>query len=200
MPNGGGLFESEAQGIGVPISSRKNIVVKTYGGTFGRGGLAIEAVRKVMEKDSTLTAYFYSVTEDLLGQVLATESRFKGRIGFSTLKKPTPHKELDEIFKISKIYIGCSISDGISTSFLEALTKRVYPIQTDTSCAREWLDKGVIASLVTLDLDKISNTLVWLLSNTEYIENAVNTNFIVASNELSSSKLAKVASVFYRIK
>jgi hypothetical protein len=200
IPNGGGLVPTEQPELGPSPSTRNNIVVKTYGGVFGRGGLAIDAVAEAMKENPNLTAYFYSVTEDLLEQVIAIKHAFEGRISYSTLKKPISHEQLEEIFGISKIYIGCSISDGISTSFLEALVKGVYPIQTNTSCANEWVEKGVIASLVPLERNHISKTLLSLIKNPEYIETAVNINFLVACRELSKSNIMKIASEFYRIK
>jgi hypothetical protein len=200
IPNGGGLVSNEQSELGLPPPSRNNIVVKTYGGIFGRGELAIDAVAEAMKEDPKLTAYFYSVTEDLLEQVIAIKNAFKERISYSTLKKPISHEQLEEIFGISKIYIGCSISDGISTSFLEALVKGVYPIQTNTSCANEWVEKGAIASLVPLDSHHISKTLLSLIKDPEYIETAVNVNFLVACQELSKLKIMKIASEFYNIK
>jgi hypothetical protein len=52
-----------------------------------------------------------------------------------------------ENFANSRIYIGASRSDGISTSFLEALVLGAYPIQTNTSCGNEWVEKGFHAQL-----------------------------------------------------
>jgi glycosyltransferase involved in cell wall biosynthesis len=72
-----------------------------------------------------------------------------------------------EKFANSRIYIGASRSDGISTSFLEALILGAYPVQTDTSCANELVQKGFHAHLVEptkraifealISIDKLSN-------------------------------------------
>jgi hypothetical protein len=200
IPNGGGLVTGETFSIGIPTSTRKNIVVKTYGGTFGRGGLAIEAVGKVLETHSDLTAYFYSVTEDLLSKVLKLKSKFGVRVNFSTLKKPISHAQLEDIFANSRIYIGCSISDGISTSFLEALTKGVYPIQTNTSCAGEWIDKGAVASLIDLDIDQLDKALNLAITDDKVVDLAAKTNLEVVNNLLTSAKVAPVAQEFYSMR
>jgi hypothetical protein len=200
IPNGGGLVTGETFSIGIPTSTRKNIVVKTYGGTFGRGGLAIEAVGKVLETHSGLTAYFYSVTEDLLSKVLKLKSKFGVRVNFSTLKKPISHAQLEDIFANSRIYIGCSISDGISTSFLEALTKGVYPIQTNTSCAGEWIDKGAVASLIDLDIDQLDKALNLAITDDKVVDLAAKTNLEVVNNLLTSAKVAPVAQEFYSMR
>jgi hypothetical protein len=200
IPNGGGLVIGETLSIGIPTSTRKNIVVKTYGGTFGRGGLAIEAVGKVMESHSDLTVYFYSVTEDLLSKVLDLKSKFGARVSYSTLKKPISHRQLESIFAMSRIYVGCSISDGISTSFLEALTKGVYPIQTNTSCAGEWIDKGAVASLINLDIGQLDKALNLAITDDKVVDFAAEKNLEVANNLLTSTKVAPIAQEFYSMR
>ena len=197
IPNGGGLVTGEPMTIGIPTSIRKNIVVKTYGGTFGRGNLAIEAVRKVLETHSDLTAYFYSVTEDLSDQVLDLKSKFGNRVNYSTLRKPISHGQLEDIFSNSRIYVGCSISDGISTSFLEALTKGVYPIQTNTSCAGEWIDKGAIASLINLDIDQLGEALNLAATDNKVVDFAAKKNLEVANKLLATSEITPIAQQFY---
>jgi hypothetical protein len=197
IPNGGGLVTGGPMNIGIPTSMRRNIVIKTYGGMFGRGGLAITAVCKVLEVHPELTAYFYSVTEDLLDQVLELKTKFGGRVNYSTLRKPISHRQLEDIFSNSRIYIGCSISDGISTSFLEALTKGVYPIQTNTSCAGEWIDNGAVASLINLDIDQLGEALNLAATDDKVVDFAAKKNLEVANNLLATTKITPIAQQFY---
>jgi hypothetical protein len=198
IPNGGGLITGEALSTEPPTSTRKNIVVKTYGGTFGRGDLAIEAVSKILEEHYELTAYFYSVTDDLLSQVLELESKFGSRVNYSTLRKPISHRQLEDIFAMSRIYIGCSISDGISTSFLEALMTGVYPIQTNTSCAGEWIGKGVSALLIEVNFESLLNGLEKTLEiNGEQLDLITINNLKMVHSILSFEKIKKIALSFY---
>ena len=198
IPNGGGLIDSEILDIGIPASERKNIVVKAYGGTFGRGALAIEAVSKALLEYRDLTAYFYSVTEDLIGSVEDLAKTFGSRIGFSTTKNPISHGELSKIFEKSRIYIGCSVSDGISTSFLEALAKGVYPIQTNTSCAGEWIDKGIRASLIDLNIEQLDEALRFATNDDKAIDLAGKNNLEVANKLLATSYISPIAQEFYK--
>ena len=151
-----------------------------------------------MNERVDLTAYFYSVTEDLFSQVLILKSKYGNRVNYSTLKKPVSESELAKIFSISRIYIGCSVSDGISTSFLEALTKGVYPIQTNTSCAGEWFEKGAIASLVPLNLDSIKNALDRAIEDDILVDKASVQNLRVAQKNLSYQLISEKAKVFYK--
>ena len=198
IPNGGGLIDSEILEIGIPASERKNIVVKAYGGTFGRGDLAIQALAKILAEDKQITAYFYSVTEDLITSVTQLCQQFGKRVNYSTTKNPISQEELSSIFVNSRIYIGCSISDGISTSFLEALTKGVYPIQTSSSCAGEWVAKGAIASLIDLVLDDLYTNIMSVMHNKCLIDFASRSNLETANRHLRIDDIRVKASIFYR--
>jgi glycosyltransferase involved in cell wall biosynthesis len=44
--------------------------------------------------------------------------------------------------------VGHSLSEGISTSMLEAMAMGAIPIQTCTSCADEWIINGEAGFLV----------------------------------------------------
>jgi len=197
IPNAGGLVFSENLEIGIPTGERKNIVVKTYGGTFGRGELAIKAVTRVLSENKEITAYFYSVTDDLVEQVNELAITFGSRVKFSTTKSPISHEKLSEIFKNSRIYIGCSVSDGLSISFLEALVNGVYPIQTNTSCAGEWLLKGAMASVIDLNEEQLNLALDFAISHDDAINIAGLKNLEVARIHLSSTKIALIARDFY---
>ena len=54
----------------------------------------------------------------------------------------TPHEEILGYHARSRISIGLSITDAISTSLLEAMVMGSFPIQSNTSCGSEWLEDG----------------------------------------------------------
>jgi glycosyltransferase involved in cell wall biosynthesis len=61
------------------------------------------------------------------------------------------HKQVLEMFAKSKIYVGLSESDGISTSMLEAMAMGAIPVQTSTACCDEWFsDSGVAVHEITV--------------------------------------------------
>jgi glycosyltransferase involved in cell wall biosynthesis len=197
IPNGGGLVNSEVLEIKIPSSKRKNIVVKAYGGQFGRGALAIEAVSKALIENKEFTAYFYSVTDDLIDSIGELVGKFSDRVEFSTTKNPISNEKLSGIFEKSRLYIGCSASDGISTSFLEALTTGAYPIQTNTSCAGEWVDYGAVASLINLNLHELETEIKRAISDDDLVELAGKSNLQVVIRHLDFEKIKKIALEFY---
>lgn len=53
--------------------------------------------------------------------------------------------------KQAHIYLSCSISDGTSSSLLEAMASGVFPIVTDIPANRDWIEDGVNGYLVHVD-------------------------------------------------
>jgi glycosyltransferase involved in cell wall biosynthesis len=196
IPNSGGNSYLTSEFIG-----RKEllIVVKCYGGRFGRGDLAIEAVTKLLQIEKGFRIFFYSVSPEYEKEIIALQRSFPGQVDFSTIRLGKSHSELMDLFRRARIYLGCSLSDGISTSFLEALSHGVYPIQTDTSCANEWVEKGIHASLVSLDIDEISSELISRATNWKSLEKLTSHNFEIARTLLDPVSIQAKSQTFYNL-
>jgi glycosyltransferase involved in cell wall biosynthesis len=194
VPNSGGNYEVAPE---MGFFKRDLVVVKTYGGLFGRGDLAIQAVDKLLKVNDSYDIFFYSVGKENLQAVKKLRAQFPSRVEYSTVSKGIPHDKLMELFKIAKIYLGCSESDGISTSFLEAISHGVYPIQTNTSCADEWLTKGIRASLVPLDQEAISEELIRVAFNWVHCKNDTINNLRIARNALDPKTIEDKSKEFY---
>jgi hypothetical protein len=102
-----------------------------------------------------------------------------------------------EEFANSRIYVGCSVSDGISTSFLQSLVSGAYPIQTNTSCAGEWIEKGAIATLIDLDTNQIYFAIKKALDDDELVNKAQSQNELVAQTVLDYKIIRQQALQFY---
>ena len=155
IPNAGG-FKNEIFELNlVPSNERNVIMAKCYGGTFGLGELIIDALERFLRTNSDVKIIMHSVTDDLLNKSKNLRVAFPNQVVIYTVREKIPrHKILDYLSK-SRIYIGASRSDGISTSFLEALCLGAFPIQTDTSCASEWIELGFFGSIIRPDTSEI---------------------------------------------
>jgi glycosyltransferase involved in cell wall biosynthesis len=141
LPNAGGLDIGHAAAFRQPgpTSGRKTILVKGYQGAFGRALVSLQAFRLCRELLQDYTIVIYSAGEE----VLNAARRFELETGIKVLGVPkTSHEEILRLFGRARIYIGLSISDGISTSLLEAMVMGAFPIQSCTACADEWLSEG----------------------------------------------------------
>ena len=195
IPNAGG-FKLNQQ-LEESTSKRKQIIVKCYGGELGRGQLILGALREVLPNFSDFSVLLYSVTEDLMTEVLELATLFPQRIRFSSRNNPFPHQELMAEFEKSRVYLGASVSDGISTSFLEALVHGCYPIQTNSSCANEWILLGAIGSTPSLVESEIASILEVALSDDYLVDTAQIANMQLAREYLDFDKVREVAMSFY---
>lgn len=196
-PNSGGISQDSILEAGLLNQKKDKILVKGYGGEFGRVKVAIPIIEKILNVFPSYSAHYYSVTDDVEEMIKLQVKKFNKRITYSTVAKPKTYNQMSKLFTESKFYLGLSISDGISTSFLEALSKAVYPIQTNTSCANEWITKGFNASIVELDSLQIYNELVRLISDYRKLEILITQNLELCKSELSLEKIAKESLTFY---
>jgi glycosyltransferase involved in cell wall biosynthesis len=178
-------------------SQRSQIIMKCYGATFGHGDLLLQIASNILRVHGNMSIYAYSVTDDLVQAAEKLEKIFNHRFRYSTVSFPVPHKKIIEEFARSRIYIGASKSDGVSTSFLEALATGAFPIQTATSCAGEWVESGASAGIVQPTKRAIEEKIDEVINNFEILEDAQERNFALAKERLSYPVIAKITQGFY---
>ena len=199
IPAGGG-YDIEQYRINlIKPSERFQILVKGYGGLFGRADLVINAITAIYLQFPEFNYFIYSATKDVLKIINRLPSDLKMKIKFSSLRNPLTHSQIIDEFLKSRVYIGCSESDGISTSFLESLLTGAFPIQSNTSCANEWIMKGAQASIIPLDSDVLIGELKNALMNDSLVDTACEKNYLVARKHLSFENVKKEALKFYNI-
>lgn len=142
IPNAGGIPEKYAQMDVLPPSERKLIMIKGYDGWVGRATLAVKALPLIKDRLTGYDIVFYSCNGKTL-RAIRKMSRDSGIKVTAYPKKKLSHYHMMEMFSKALIYVGISLSDGISTSMLEALAMGAYPVQTNTACTDEWFKSGV---------------------------------------------------------
>ena len=197
IPNAGGFTVDVKQINSVPTSKRSQVLIKGYGGQFGRAELAISLIPAISKRFPDITFHVYSATKDTVAMVKSNPLEIQQKIRISTVEKKLSHGEMLKEFSRSRIYIGCSKSDGISTSFIEALICGTYPIQTNTSCASEWVIKGAIASIVPLDSSNVMDAIILALENDQLVDYSSLKNREIALKYLTKEVIRKAALNFY---
>jgi glycosyltransferase involved in cell wall biosynthesis len=108
------------------------------------------------------------------------------------------HQDLLEMFESARIYVGISLSDGISVSLQEAMVCGTFPIQTDTSCAGEWITNEKSGFIVSPnDHDGLVKAIRTALENDDLVDAAAEINYEVARKRLDKSKVMSVSNNFY---
>lgn len=198
IPNGGGIDKSKFSEITNLCSERNLVVVKAYGNEFGLGKIAISVCTNILVSLPEPKFFFYSVTKDIEPILKALVKRFPDRIEYATVRNSMRHEDLIEKFKAARCYLGMSRSDGISTSFLESLAYGAFPIQTDTSCAAEWIDLGAIGFITnSLKVTEIVEKIQEIFSSDDLVNNAQSQNRQIAEKYLDFEQIQDKAKLFY---
>ena len=197
IPNAGGFDIESFSTVEKLPSKRTTIIVKGYGGMFGRADIIMNLLPRIIDQNPRYKFFFYSVTNDLLKNLIELRKNYPKNISFSTVHKPISRQKLLETFSESRVYIGASISDGVSTSFLEALITGAYPIQTDTSCANEWIKKGFRASVVPLKSEELEIVISRTLKDDSLVDDACKINRNLATLYLDKNAIFEKARLFY---
>jgi len=135
----GGVFEFSPMQK-VDFGSRKKILLKGYGGTWGRAILALRSLEKVQNELIDYEIHVMSVTRDVEREI----SRLKRSSSLRLISHPKFSLTSDEVRALllgSKYYLALSESDGFPASLMEAMMCGAVPIHSDTAC----LPKSLIA-------------------------------------------------------
>ena len=189
IPNSGWFYNDMCDYI--PNNERKYIMVKGYQGWSGRCFNTIEAIKNC-DKDilNSFTIVLYSCSEDV--KFLMEYYSNKYSIKYKILPNGTSNSEISKHFKMAKLYIGLSISDGISTSLLEAMGCGAFPIQSNTSCADEWIKNGINGFVVDpYDTPLITERMERILDN-PHLDNICKKNIELINEKMNESEIKKI--------
>jgi hypothetical protein len=197
VPNSTTFSEEHFKQSFLKPSQRDQIIMKCYGSTFGYGETLLEIAHDILLTRKEFNIYAYSVTEELIQKAEKLRQTFTQRFRYTTVNSPVTHEKILGEFSQSRIYLGASKSDGISTSFLEALGTGAFPIQTSTSCAGEWVESGAHAGIVQPSKLAIEMKLNQVIDNFALLDAAQEKNLKVAKKRLSHDAIAKITQDFY---
>jgi glycosyltransferase involved in cell wall biosynthesis len=197
IPNSGGIDIGRLAEYARPPSKRLRVMVKGYTGFVGQALTALRACELAAPYLRDYEIILYSAS--LKSRLFAMKLRLRCGLKITVLKKRTPHAEMLRYFSESRVYLGVSLSDGISTSLLESMATGCYPIQTQTSCADEWI-RGDSGSLIPHDdVELIANELICALSDNAKVDRASRINGSTIQERGSSSIVASVVADFYEL-
>ena len=199
QPNAGGFSQEifEATHESAVPSLRKSIMIKGYTGFVGRADIALKACQIISEVLRDFEIILYS--SDVKSRRIARKLSRDNGLNITMYKKhQLSHEKMLELFRNARVYIGISESDGISTSLLDAISSGCFPVQTDTSCANEWISDGTTGSLVDFrDLEGIASAIQVALTDSVLVDNAALINIETAKARLSVNAISNDITQFY---
>lgn len=191
-PNGGGYELEKLEDYKKPLNQRKLIMLKGYGGLFGRFYIGLKALEKCIDiiKENEYKIALYSHQNN--SEVLRVIRKFKEKHNIKIIIIPhnTSHLNILKLHGKARISLGFSISDGISTSLLESIVMGSFPIQTDSSCASEWIECGKNGYIVSLKNKKnIVKKIRTAIADDNLVKKAARINSKIARKELDYQRL-----------
>jgi glycosyltransferase involved in cell wall biosynthesis len=198
LPNAGGFEHSQLNRNLTKTSDREIILIKGYQSFVGRAIMALKAVSSISKDLSNYKFVVYSANYKTQRLV----KKLKSQNGLEITcygKKQLSHDEMLSLFETARIYLGVSLSDGISTSLLEAMAGGAFPIQTSTSCGDEWIVNGVSGFLVEANIESISQALLVASTNDELVDAASEINLKLVRNKLDKTFLNDKLIRFYTV-
>ncbi len=199
FPNAGGfnLANCEALWQSGTTSERKTILLKGYQTWAGRALAGLRALARC--KDTLRNAGYSVAIFSASMEVKIAAELFSIETGVPIeIIPPCSHSEILKKYGQSRIYLGLSISDGISTSLLEAMVMGTFPIQSYTACADEWIVDGLSGLLVPPeDVDIIEVALRRALTDDVLVDQAALLNKDTAHKRLDASTIRSQVIDFY---
>jgi len=195
IPNSGGINLEEIPKDSLPPSQRKRIMIKGYTGFVGRALTALKACELAANHLRGYEVVIYSAS--LRARIRALKLRHIHKIRVTILKKRTPHHEMLKNFSEARLYIGISLSDGISTSLLEAMATGCFPIQTNTSCAAEWMSRNSGLTVEPFKPIDLADAIRSILISNQKVDEAQLINKDIIYTSASSYKIRELAQSFY---
>ena len=201
IPNSGGIAFDKINRIKKPglTSERKNIMLKGYQNWAGRALVGLRALERCSDALKGYRILIYSV--DTIDVIIAAEL-FTQKTGIKTFIVPsgTSNNEILSFHGSSRISIGLSITDAISTSLLEAMVMGSFQIQSDTSCASEWFENGQTGILVKPeDPEDVEKAVRKALADDELVNRAAQMNYEILFERLEQSKIKNKVISNYKI-
>lgn len=180
-----------------PPSARREILIKGYHGWSGR---ALHILAAVHLAAPHLRGFAIRVT---LAQASVAEmvAELACRDGLDIACEPFLGRHDDALGRLARarIVVGLGISDGISTTLLEAMSLGVFPIQGTASCGNEWVVPDRTGFLVSPhDPAALARALIRAAEDDALVDEAAAHNRAVVERRWNAAINGEIALAHYR--
>ncbi len=181
----------------IPTSKRRVILVKGHTRFVGRAELALKALEDVRDLLDGYKIVVYS--GDPKARQIARKLATRHSLDVTLYKRGSlAHDEVINLFSQARIYLGISLSDGLPNSLQEAMVLGAFPIQTNTSCADEWIVEGKNGFIVDPhNHESIVSALRKALENDALVDAAATLNLATSHQLLSEGSIGQLVQSFY---
>jgi len=192
LPNAGGVNIQAVTKLRQmeKTSARRIIAVKGYQHWQGRVLFALRALALCADVLHGYKIVIYSAfPEEDIGIAAELLSQEIG-IAVEIMPHGQPHDAILHLFARSRLFLCANITDGLSTAMVEAISVGAFPIQSNTSCADEWITDGETGFLVPPeDPQMIATAIRRALTDDNLVDKAAERNAQVCAERLDAVKI-----------
>jgi glycosyltransferase involved in cell wall biosynthesis len=184
LPNAGGFDLEAMRKFRQPgkISERHIILLKGYQGWSGRALVGLRALELCADCLQGFRVVIFSASPEM--EIAAELFSDSTKIPV-TIMPPSSHENILKLFGKARISIGLGISDGAANAMLEAIVMGAFPIQSNTSCANEWIEDGISGFITPPeDPDIIASAIRKAIIDDNLVDNAARINEETAKKNL----------------
>ncbi len=197
LPNSGGFSIDTVNRLRPygKTSSRRLILLKGYQGWAGRGLVGLAALKLCINELTDYTINIFSASPTVIREA----KKMSDQTGILiNIIPPSPYEEILSLFGQSRIYIGLSISDGISTSLLESMAMGAFPIQSNTACAEEWISDRIGGFIVPPEnVEIVAKRIKKALTDDNLVDKAAMINIITVEKRLEKKNIDPAVKKIY---
>jgi glycosyltransferase involved in cell wall biosynthesis len=200
LPNAGGFDLTRVAQFRQPgpTSTRRLILLKGYQDWHGRALVGLRAIEICADALRGYRVGIYVANPDVK---IAAELVSKSTGIPIEIIPYCSHDDMLRHYGQARVYIGLSISDGISISELEAIVMGAFPIQSCTACADEWITDGQSGFIVPPeDPEPVAEAIRRAVSDDMLVDRAAELNAQVARERLDQAVIKpQVVAIYQKV-
>ncbi|MDQ3665030.1 MAG: glycosyltransferase [Acidobacteriota bacterium] len=183
-----------------PTSARRVIALKGYQHWAGRSLVGLRAIEQCADEIKAGNYRVAVYLADMDVQIAAERMALTTGIPVEIVP-PGSHDDMLRLHGRARVSVGLSISDGLSTSALEAMVMGSFPVQSDTSCLTEIVRDGETALMVPPeDPSAVAAAIRRAITDDALVDRAAEINARMAAEHLDYSVIqTQVVQMYARI-
>jgi glycosyltransferase involved in cell wall biosynthesis len=186
-----------------PASERRTIAVKGVLGSVARGEVAVAALERVGELMAGYEVCTYQTASKLEPEFRRIVEKNGGTYNClsGAAAATVTHDEILAMHGRSRVSLALNNSDGMSSSFMEAVAAGSFPVHSEGSCGHESTPAGRGAIFVSAtDPDDVAAAVIRALTDDALVNEANRINEYVAAEYFDRRRVrARILDMYERI-
>lgn len=179
-----------------PPSARRLVLLKGYQSWAGRALFGLRALVLSSQELHSYRVVVYLADEEM--RLAASLAAATSGLAIE-VQPPAPHDTILGLQGQARVSLGISATDGVPNSLLEAMAMGAFPIESEGSCADEWIERGTTGLIVPPeDPAVIARALQHALRDDALVDRAAESNLATIEARLDAAVVRPMVAATYR--